>query len=122
MTDDTEFDGLAFMPDKTGGFDVTYFKLKDDFSDGVIRSRLGIMYHIVFFKNDEKGYPQIDDEFEAIFSDPFEYIKNLRGSNWYGVMLKKTKNSTEWFKNYVTLILANMNEYKKSLEVIQNGK
>lgn len=110
-----DHDGFCFIPDNDGNFDVAFFKAKSDNGAPVGGTAIGEMYHIAFFKDDENGVPYIDDMFEAILGDPMQYISNLVGSNLYGIFLRKTENSTEWFKDYVTLIMANMDEFKQRM-------
>lgn len=111
-----EHDGLCFIPNEIGELTITFFKTNKDIGSAIDGSNIGAMYHVVFIKEDDDGVPFIDDYFEAIFGDPLTYVKNLIGANIYGIMLKKTEQSTEWFKDYVTVVLANIDEYKKIME------
>lgn len=117
-----EYDGFYFLPpdiDYTGidgadgsdssereetSLNLAYFKFKPETNIGapIESTALGDKFHVAFFRKDENGDPVFDDEFEAIFSDPSVYIKNLIGTNIYGCFLRKTENSTAWWQAYLT--------------------
>jgi hypothetical protein len=57
-------------------------------------SEMGDSYHVILFKESSETEELYDvDRFEAIFSDPFEYISVLIPQNWYGVIAKQTTTS-----------------------------
>jgi hypothetical protein len=104
MTDD-EYDGFYFLPgEEDGDINLAYFRFKqsEEYGEPVEYSSLGDKYHVAFFRKDVNGDPVFDEEFEAIFADPAVYIKNLIGSGIYGCFLRKTENSSEWWREYLT--------------------
>jgi len=57
-------------------------------------SRMGNAYHIILFRSHETEDKYIDlDSFDAILSDPLEYISGLIPQGWYGIIAKKTTTS-----------------------------
>jgi hypothetical protein len=100
-----EFDGIYFLPgdDDDQDLNLAYFKFKEDaYGKCIESSPLGDKYHIAFFRRDANGDPMFDEEFEAIFADPSEYIKGLVGARLYGCMLRKTEKSNLWWEEYLT--------------------
>lgn len=101
-----EYDGFYFLPgEEDGDLNIAYFKFKpgEDFVGKPIEdSPLGGTYHIAFFKKDVNGDPMFDDAFEAVFTDPAVYVKQLIGSELYGCVLRKTEKSTKWWEEYLT--------------------
>ena len=55
---------------------------------------LGDSYHVIIFKEDENGDVDNLELFEAIFSEPIEYISNMIEMDWYGLVCKKTTTSS----------------------------
>ena len=55
---------------------------------------LGDTYHVILFKEDENGNVELLDLFEAVFSEPLEYISNMIEMDWYGLVCKKTTTSS----------------------------
>jgi len=90
---DVEYDDLKMV------FFTKENKTPEDMSTKVLNN--AYWFHVVLFKEDDKGKPKFDSNFEAIFLDPVEYVKGLIGSNLYGVLLKKTEKSREWIDNYI---------------------
>lgn len=99
-----EYDGFYFTPhEEEGDLNITFFDLKGDLGNSapVDNSKLGDCWHIAFFRRDKNGIPHFDETFEAIFTDPEVYIKNLVGANLYGCVVRKTEKSTKWFEEYL---------------------
>lgn len=69
-------------------------------------TKIGPSWHIVLFRTDDKGNLKDKDVFEAIFSDPREYISNLIPQDWYGFVAKKTTTS----KKFVNKAIAKIDE------------
>jgi hypothetical protein len=70
-------------------------------------STMGEAYHIILFRSHEKEDRYIDlDSFEAILSDPLEYISGLIPQGWYGVVARKTTTS----EPIITKLLARCRE------------
>lgn len=103
---DKEFDGFYFLPgDTDDDLTLKYFTFNaPEFMDAkpVDGTKVGDMYHIAFFRKDDKGNPVFDETFDAIFACPRTYIKQLAGMNLYGCVLRKTEKSGKWFDDYLT--------------------
>jgi len=99
----SDFDVLFFLPheesDKVHIEAARYGKkgkLVDD-------NNIGPTWHIILFKTDENGIKD-KDVFEAIFSDPREYVSNLIPQDWYGFVAKKTTTSKKFVKEAIDRI------------------
>jgi hypothetical protein len=70
-------------------------------------SAMGECYHIILFRSHktEDRYTDLDS-FEAILSDPLEYMSGLIPQGWYGVIAKKTTTS----EPIITRLLAKCRE------------
>lgn len=93
-----DFDGFFFIPgeeEDTIRVEGCNYKQK---GEELEKSEMGNMYHIILFKQDEEGNPIKQDMFEAILSDPLEYMSNLIPQDWYGLICKKTTTSTKFAK------------------------
>lgn len=102
-----QYDGLCFVPEEKNDTRIVYFTLKDGNNGGkpVDNTSIGDMFHVVLFKhNEEDGEMIYDDTFEAIFSDPEQYGKNLL-PNFYGFFVRKTEKSIKWFEEYLQDLL-----------------
>jgi len=95
-------------------FDVLFFLPQPDDKDGVYleagryakrgkelnSTSVGPSWHIILFRNNENGVYD-KDEFEAVFSDPREYVSNLIPQDWYGFVARKTTTSKKFVKSAV---------------------
>jgi hypothetical protein len=99
----SEYDGIYFLPgDDDNELEVSYFTYEDeDMGEKVEGNSVGDFYHIAFFKSDVNGRPEYDETFDAILGDPSVYIRNLIGANLFGLILRKTTKSKEWFDDYL---------------------
>ena len=97
------FDGFYFLPTESDNeMQLAFFKVKEGVLGQPVKTNsIGDMFHVAFFRKDDEGKPVFDEEFEAIFSDPKVYVKNLLGSNIYGAFLRKSENSGEFWKEYL---------------------
>ena len=62
-------------------------------------SAMGDSYHVILFKEADNGDLVDIDQFDAIFTDPLEYISDLIPQNWYGIMAKRTTTSNNFIQN-----------------------
>lgn len=123
MLNAKQFDGFYILPTKDkDGIKLSYFDFKDDFVKGekIQGTNIGDMYHVIFMKEGKDGNPELDDHFEAIFSDPEVYVKGLLGAEVYGCMVRKTENSSGWVEEYLKRVLgrvmiAKMKSYAGSI-------
>lgn len=98
-----QYDGFIFTPGEEENSQVIRFiKLHKDCGKIIESTDLGEKYHVVFFKHDEEGNFSIDENFEATFSDPLTYVKNLINMPLGGTFIRKRERSKEWFDDYLT--------------------
>ena len=65
--------------------------------DDVGGSLMGKSYDIILFKENYKEDKIYNvDKFEAILSEPFEYISSLIPQNWFGIIARKTTTSNNF--------------------------
>jgi hypothetical protein len=108
-----EFDGFLFLPaddaaEDEDGIEFRFIKYKDYLGAPVEFTEIGEKYHVALFKQDENGDFQFLETFEAIFSDPLTYVRNLVGCKLFGTIAKKKENSTPWFNEYLTGVKNNV--------------
>jgi len=111
MSDKTEFDGLFFLPSgEEGELEISFFSFNDEKYKGspIENTKIGDMFHVALFKQNEDGEVEFDETFEAIFADPLTYIKNLAPMGIYGTFVRKTEKSKPWFDNYLERALNNV--------------
>lgn len=90
-----EFDAYFFLPGETEEkihIEGAQYRDRGQLLGG---SSLGEEYHVILFKENEKGIYDID-RFDAVFAEPLEYMSGLIPENWYGVMARKTTTSGEF--------------------------
>lgn len=106
MESNEEYDGFYFLPgDDDTELNIAYFNFEgEDKGEFTKESELGHTYHIAFFRKNSSGKPVYDEDFEAILLHPETYVKGLIGGNIFGVLMKKTTTTTEWFKDYLNTI------------------
>lgn len=110
-----EFDGFYFLPGENDDeLKVAYFKMNSESIGAPVDvSPIGDTFHIAFFTKNEKGLPEFDDSFEAIFADPTVYVKNLVGHNLFGCIFRKTTTSSKWWENYLNTAKEGCNSLKE---------
>ena len=66
---------------------------------------IGNLYHVILCRDHptEDRYDQFDT-FEAILSEPLEYISGLIPEGWYGVVAKKTTTSQPLYQRMLDLM------------------
>ncbi len=126
-----EYDGIFFVPDpkseSLSDLEISFFRFKDnDYANKkpIDSTKVGYMYHVAFFKRNEKDEVVFDGDFEAIFADPITYVKNLAGAKVFGCLVKKTEVSGKWFEDYLNRTIKHT-QIKKVigyLESILNSK
>ena len=94
-----DFDILHFISgDKKDTLDVRTNLYRENY-DSIESNSLGKKYHIILFKEDEKGIIIDPDKFEAILLDPLEYISELIPQRWFGIIARKTEKSGKFIDN-----------------------
>lgn len=92
------FDAFFFVPGpEEDSVRVEGAKYKDP-GENVGGNKMGDMYHIMLFKQDDAGNPVDPDLFEAILIEPLEYVSRMITCDFYGFVAKKTTTSG----NFVT--------------------
>lgn len=98
-----DFDCLTFFPD----YDEDALKIESqrykNFGEKVGGSIMGDEWHIILFREDEESFTDFDN-FDAILSDPLEYISQLIPQGWYGLVAKKTTTSPLFIKKTLDII------------------
>ena len=105
--DPSEYDGIYFVPgDEDDEFKVTCWQFDANskyYSTKPERlNEMGYTYHIAFFKTNDEGNPEFDEDYEVILGDPQAYVNGLADTGLFGCIVKKTEKSAEWFHNYLT--------------------
>jgi len=109
---------LDFMKELDADYDALFFMPHDDSNDKVeIHARkfvspgepvegssVGPSWHIVLFKLNEDGTAKDVDTFDAILSEPKEYVSELIPLNFYGVVARKTTTSKVFLEDFVAKI------------------
>lgn len=125
MDETDTHDGFFLLPGDDGeehySVKLKYFNFPTKFKKGkkIDGSKMGDMYHVALFETEDGLLPELTDQYEAIFADPEVYIKALVGLNIFGCFVKKTENSSKWFKNYIK---DTKNDLKKLRKELHNGK
>ena len=90
----TEYDMIAFMPHDTDESQVVIERnIYADPGENLERIGMGDYYHILIFKENDEGEVYQRDLFEAILTDPLEYISYLIPNQWFGMVARKTTTS-----------------------------
>jgi hypothetical protein len=97
-----DFDAIFFMPTDSNNIHIQSNVYKNK-GTPVENSPVGDKWHIILFQeddeeNDEELIIKNFDTFEAIFSDPREYISDLIKSGWYGIVSRKTTTSETFYR------------------------
>lgn len=98
LKEQNDFDVLFFTPNEDQNkVSIQFNKYKNP---GILidNSEIGPSWHIILFRTDEDINVKDMDQFEAIFSDPREYVSGLIDSDWYGVVAKKTTTSHQFME------------------------
>jgi len=102
MQELTEFDAIFFMPRDDDNIHIQSNVYKNK-GTPVESTVVGDKWHIILFQedgeNDEELFLKNFDTFEAIFSDPREYISSLIKCGWYGIVSRKTTTSNTFYQD-----------------------
>jgi hypothetical protein len=111
---------LEFMKEFTDHYDALFFLPHDENEDQVVvharkftdageslnATSIGPSWHVVLFETDEEGLAKNIDVFDAILSEPREYISGLIPLDIYGVVARKTTTSKAFLDDFVAKISA----------------
>lgn len=116
---DEFYDGFMVSPDDDGNVDISFFELKDKYSRGnpIEGTKVGDKYHVILFKSNKENVAEMDfdDTFEAIFRDPVYYATSLL-PKFYGMFIKKTDKTVEWFESFLQEVLIKVLEQQKNVK------
>ena len=102
-----EFDCLTFFPDyEQDALRIEGQRYKN-FGEKVDGSIMGDWWHVILFKEGDDKFTNLDN-FDAILSEPLEYISQLIPQGWYGMVAKKTTTSPEFIKRTLDIINKSM--------------
>ena len=97
------FDAIFFLPKSDNDVCIisNTYKNKGTPIEG---NEVGDKWHVILFQeddeeNDDNLIVKNFDTFEAIFSDPREYISNLIKCGWYGIVSRKTTTSDKFYQD-----------------------
>ena len=68
---------------------------------------MGPAWHVVLFRIGDEGIAEDVDTFDAIFSEPREYISELIPLNFFGVVARKTTTSKVFLEDFVDKLKGN---------------
>ena len=94
---DASPDAFYFLPSDENKITLESMTYKD-FGIKSGGSELGDEYHVILFKEDEEGYVQHLDMFDAVLVSPYHYLSRLMPMGWLGLIAKKTTTSYEFVK------------------------
>lgn len=99
-----EYDTLSFLPieGKSNSLHVEVSELKN-VGEPIGGSPMGPEWHIVLFKSEDDDVSDLD-HFEAILTDPREYVSTLIEQDWYGMIVRKTTTSKEYIEKVLTAL------------------
>jgi hypothetical protein len=95
---DDDHDAYFFLPgpkEDTIHLEGASYK---DAGENIGGSEMGNAYHVILFKEDDDGELVDIDMFDAIFSDPLEYMSGLIPSGIFGIMARKTTTSNNFIQ------------------------
>jgi len=97
-----DYDIMFFLPHEELQSNVeVHLKKFADPGEPVGGSDIGSEWHVVLFKIDEEGLAEDIDTFDAIFSDPKEYVSTLIPLNFFGVVARKTTKSKIFLDDFI---------------------
>lgn len=101
------YDALFFLPHEENENQVVVHARKfTDAGQELDKTVVGPAWHVVLFKTDEDGTAKDIDVFDAVLSEPREYISGLIPMDIYGVVARKTTTSKAFLDDFVAKISA----------------
>lgn len=99
LKEEDNFDAFFFLPGEEEDTVHIEGALYKNPGEKVGGSEMGDEYHVILFKENATDDVLYDiDRFDAIFSDPLEYISQLIPAKWFGVIAKKTTTSDSFMQ------------------------
>jgi len=108
-----DYDTLCFIPveGQNNSLNIIVSQHKNA-GEPVGGSPMGPEWHVVLFKSENDAVGDLD-HFDAILTDPREYVSSLIEQDWYGMVSRKTTTS----KEFVEKVLTSLKECDKIGEV-----
>jgi hypothetical protein len=101
------YDALFFLPHEENENQVVVHTRKFlDAGEPLDKTEVGHSWHIVLFQTDEDGSAKDIDVFDAVLSEPREYVSGLIPMDIYGVVARKTTTSKIFLDDFVAKISA----------------
>lgn len=101
------YDALFFLPHEENENQVVIHARKfTEVGEPLDGTSIGPSWHIVLFKTDENGIAKDIDVFDAVLSEPREYISGLIPMDIYGVVARKTTTSKTFLDDFVAKLSA----------------
>lgn len=103
-----DYDALFFMPHTDVDIHIQSNKYKNPGTPIDVGSA-GPSWHVLLFKcNEETDTVENLDAFDAVLSDPREYISTLIPQGWFGIVAKKTTTSNSFISDALAKIKSMM--------------
>ena len=103
-----DYDALFFMPHPDVDIHIQTNKYRNPGIPVDVCS-VGPSWHILLFKcNEETDTLENLDAFDAVLSDPREYISTLIPQGWFGIVAKKTTTSNSFISDALAKIKSMM--------------
>jgi hypothetical protein len=101
------YDALFFLPHEENENKVVIHARKFiDAGEPLDNTSVGPAWHVVLFQTDEEGMAKDIDIFDAVLSEPREYISGLIPMDIYGVVARKTTTSKTFLDDFVAKLSA----------------
>lgn len=108
LKDIEEYDALFFMPHPEVDIHIQSNRYKNPGTPIDVGS-VGPTWHVLLFKcNEETDTVENLDAFDAVLSDPREYISTLIPEGWFGIVAKKTTTSNSFISEALDKIKSMM--------------
>ena len=108
LKDIEEYDALFFMPHPNVDIHIQSNVYKNP-GTPVDVSSIGPSWHVLLFTcNEETDTLENLDAFDAVLSDPREYISTLIPQGWFGIVAKKTTTSNSFISDALDKIKSMM--------------
>jgi hypothetical protein len=92
---DDNFDFLTFLAgDEEGSIQISGQEFNEP-GEPVDVGFMGSSYHIIIFRDHETDNDRYSDveSFDAVLSEPLEYVSRMITQGWYGIIARKTTTS-----------------------------
>jgi hypothetical protein len=98
-----DYDCLTFFPDYEEKALKIEGQLYKNPGEKIPGSIMGDWWHVILFKEGGESFTNLDN-FDAILSEPLEYISQLIPQGWYGMVAKKTTTSEKFIQKTLDIL------------------